>query len=75
VTARYEAEVDQQLCTGAQLCVATAPGHFEYDDEVFASRGPAGPVAAEERIRLAAEACPVEAITLRDADTGERLFP
>jgi ferredoxin len=75
VTARYEAEVDQHTCTGAQLCVATAPDHFVYDDEVFASRGPDGPVDAEERLRLAAEACPVEAITLRDADTGERLFP
>jgi ferredoxin len=75
VSTRYEAEVDQTVCTGAQLCVATAPDHFAYDDEVFASRGPSGPVDADERVRLAAEACPVEAITLRDADTGEQLFP
>lgn len=72
---RVEVEVDPDLCTGAQMCGATAPDTFTYDDEAFTSRGPAGPVPFDERIRDAVESCPVEAITMRDADTGEQLFP
>lgn len=57
------------------MCGAFAPDTFAYDEEAFTSRGPAGPVPFEEHIRDAVEACPVEAITMRDADTGEHLFP
>lgn len=71
---RYEADVDPQVCTAAQMCVSVAPDHFVFDDEAGVSRFPGGP-ADDEAILDAAEMCPVEAITVRDVDTGEQLYP
>lgn len=72
--ARYKAEVDPDLCTAAQMCVSTAPHAFAFDEDAFVSRAGDGPFDDDD-VRLAAESCPVEAITLFDAETGEQLFP
>ena len=56
------------------MCEAIAPEVFRLNDnrqsEVV---DPAGD--AEEKILEAAENCPVSAIFVEDAETGERLFP
>lgn len=68
-------EVDPDVCTGSQLCVAIAPDHFAYDADEGISRATASPAEDTEAVLDAAENCPVEAIIVRDAGTGEQLFP
>jgi ferredoxin len=67
---RWVVAVDKNTCIGSAVCVGTAPGQFELDE-----RQRSGPVTAEidpdEAVRDAAASCPVEAISLVDADTGE----
>ncbi|MBP9747865.1 ferredoxin [Patescibacteria group bacterium] len=65
--------VDRDLCIGAAPCVTVAPGVFQLDDEnkayVVDENG-----ADAETILLAAQACPVQAIILHDAD-GNQIYP
>jgi ferredoxin len=67
---RWHVAVDKGTCIGSAICVGTAPGRFELD-----AQQRSGPVAAQiapnEAVRDAAASCPVEAISLVDADTGE----
>lgn len=71
---RYEAEVDPEVCTAAQMCVSIAPETFVFDADAGVSRAQGGP-SEDEGVLDAAEMCPVEAIIVRDADTGEQLHP
>ncbi len=74
MTRRLRIAVDHGLCVGNAMCVATAPGVFVHDENRQSQvRDPAGGTA--EKILEAAANCPVRAITVVDADTGERLFP
>jgi ferredoxin len=70
VMTRWVITVDKSTCIGSAVCVGTAPGRFALD-----KRQRSGPVQAEitpdETVRDAAACCPVEAISLADADTGE----
>ena len=65
--------VDREKCQGIGACVGAAPDVFEIDKE-----GKAIVINAEgtddETILLAAEACPVEAITVFDEE-GEQVYP
>ncbi len=65
--------VDRQKCQGIGACVGAAPDVFEVDAE-----GKAVVIDAEgadsDTILLAAEACPLEAITIFD-DEGEQAYP
>jgi len=71
---RLRITVDQNKCVGSTTCVHTARGVFALDDSNKSSVvNPAGNTA--EKILEAAEGCPVSAITVEDAETGERLFP
>ncbi|MFE0137555.1 ferredoxin [Streptomyces sp. NPDC059037] len=69
----WRIEVDRRLCAGTGLCLGTASGHMSLD------RGRARPVEAlvapDQSVADAAATCPMEAITLRDAATGEILAP
>lgn len=77
--------IDQAECLGAMSCVQMAPSVFAYDTSwsgSFRKRAePLGMMEVEEgtvnaeTLRLAAEACPYAAITVRDAETGEQLYP
>ena len=66
--------VDHNVCVGNAMCESIAPKVFQLNDnrqsEVV---NPAGDT--EEKILEAAENCPVSAIFVEDAATGERLFP
>jgi ferredoxin len=66
--------VDHNLCVGNGTCLTIAARVFahnaERQSEVVDPRGD-----SEEKILEAAENCPVSAIHVEDAETGERLFP
>jgi ferredoxin len=67
-------EIDRELCYGFGDCVASAPDVFELDDDEKAVvTDPNG--ASREDLADAAENCPVMAITIREASTGEQVFP
>jgi ferredoxin len=67
-------EIDRELCYGFGDCVSSAPGVFELDDEEKAVViDPNG--AAHDDLVDAAANCPVNAITITDAKTGETVFP
>ena len=69
---RLTVTVDHDLCVGNGTCLRLAPGVFAHNgarqSEVI---DPAG--AAESVILKAASSCPVGAIRVADAETGERL--
>jgi ferredoxin len=62
--------VDKSTCIGSAVCVGTAPGRFALDDSQR-SYPVATEIAPDQAVRDAAASCPVEAISLLDADTGE----
>ena len=67
---RWIITVDKATCIGSAVCVGTAPGRFALDERQRS--GPVHPeIAPDEAVRDAAASCPVEAIRLVDADTGE----
>ena len=66
--------VDHNLCVGNSMCETLAPKVFVLnDDRQSEAVNPDGDT--EENILEAAENCPVTAITVVDAETGEQLFP
>ena len=66
--------VDHDICVGNAMCITIATKAFELNDERQAvGANPDGD--PEEVILEAAENCPVAAITVTDADSGEQLFP
>ena len=61
-------------CIGAGMCRRTAPAVFGADDQrqaVVLAR----PVEESDPVWEALDSCPVEALSARDATTGESLFP
>jgi ferredoxin len=66
--------VDKDACVGNAMCEAIAPKVFRLNDNRQSEvADPAGDTV--EKILEAAENCPVSAIFVEDAETGERLFP
>lgn len=66
-------DVDRQVCIGSGLCAALAPDHFQLSGGRSAAvRRDAD---ADEAVLDAADSCPVEAILVRHAATGEVLAP
>ena len=71
---KIKVSVDHDICVGNAMCITIATKAFELNEERQAvSANPDGDT--EELILEAAENCPVAAITVVDADTGEKLFP
>ncbi|MBI2443789.1 MAG: ferredoxin [Candidatus Magasanikbacteria bacterium] len=65
--------IDRQQCIGAGSCVAVAPGVFQLDKDNLAYI--VDPEAAnEDDLLLAAQSCPVLAISLYD-EAGNKIFP
>ena len=65
--------VDLDLCQGVGNCVAIAPGVFKLNKQNKAIATNIESIS-EEKIREAAESCPLDAIILQD-DEGEQLYP
>ena len=66
--------VDHNVCVGNAMCETFAPNVFRLNDNRQSEAvDPAGDRV--DKVLEAAENCPVCAITVEDADTGEQLFP
>jgi ferredoxin len=66
--------VDPQICVGNTMCETIATNTFRLNEKRQSEAvNPEGD--SEETILEAAENCPVSAIFVEDAETGERLFP
>jgi ferredoxin len=70
---RWNLEIDHTRCVGSGMCAGVAPEYFTIVGEV--SRPVAATVTADDTVMAAAECCPMEAIAVTEASTGERLFP
>ena len=66
--------IDHATCVGNAMCEAIAPKVFRLNENRQSEAvDPAGDTV--EKILEAAENCPVSAIFVEDAETGEQLFP
>jgi ferredoxin len=71
---KYKIVVDKNACIGAAPCVAIAGGVFQLDEEGKAYVvDPNG--ADDETILMAAQSCPVKAISIFDQETGKQIYP
>lgn len=71
---KLKVSVDHHACVGNAMCESIAPKAFRLNDDRQSEV--VNPMAnTEAEILEAAENCPVSAIIVEDADTGERLFP
>ena len=66
--------VDHNLCVGNAMCETFAPKVFILNDD-RQSEAVDPDADTGENILESAENCPVGAITVVDAETGESLFP
>ncbi|POX36986.1 ferredoxin [Streptomyces sp. Ru73] len=71
---RWQVEVDRGVCIGSGLCAGAAPERFRLDS-ARQSHPVTDQVDAGEAVLAAAESCPVEAILITEADSGESVFP
>ena len=61
-------QIDREACMGSGNCSFWAPGVFDLDDDGIAIViDPTG--APDDKIVLAAQGCPTQAITILDGDT------
>lgn len=73
MTRKLEITVDKTRCVSNQMCMQYAPGVFGPDENGQARVvDPNG--GSEEEILEAGYNCPVAAIDVRDADSGEDLL-
>lgn len=66
---QWRIAVDRRTCVGSGMCAALAPEHFRLEEN--RSRPVRELADPDDRVIDAAESCPTEAITVRDA--GGRL--
>ena len=67
---KVRVHIDEDACLAYGDCAELAPEAFEVDDVAHL----VGPAPLRQLVD-AARACPSEAITLIDAETGERIAP
>ncbi len=74
---KYLIEIERNKCISVGNCVAIAEDIFALDDEQIAvMTDPKTPIASDdETILMAARSCPTQAIIIKDAETGEQIFP
>jgi len=71
---KLRVRVDHLLCVGNAMCETFASNVFQLNDNRQSEAvNPDGD--SEEKILEAAENCPMSAIIVEDAETGEQLFP
>jgi ferredoxin len=61
-----KAIVDSDICTGCGECADICPEVFEMVKAISRVKVTPAPAAEEETCRAAANACPVEAVTIQD---------
>jgi ferredoxin len=67
----YRAEIDRDLCSGFASCVEDAPEIFKLDDSGKATV--LVDATDDKRVLNAAGDCPMSAISVFDAGSGERV--
>jgi ferredoxin len=81
---RLSVGVDQDLCMGAESCVAIAPEVFALDENQLGRRTSTEPLGMRDveegtvesdRIIRAAKSCPYKAIRVRDEKTDDQVAP
>jgi ferredoxin len=70
---RWRIAVDGDTCIGSGMCASIAPNRFRLEGST--SRPLVELIGEEEGVIDAAESCPVEAISVRNAETGELIAP
>jgi ferredoxin len=74
MTRKLRISIAHNICVGNAMCTTIAPDVFQLNEARRSEAvNPAGDTV--EQILEAAEYCPVSAITVEDADSGEQLFP
>jgi ferredoxin len=58
--------VDKEACVGDETCVSICPEVFKMEDDVATTTMEDVPPDLQDACREAADACPVEAITVED---------
>jgi len=73
---KYIIEYHRDMCISAGSCAAIGPNTFKMDDEnkAIMINGESGP-DSDENVLAAAQSCPVMAIVIKDAQTGEQVYP
>ncbi|MFF2625457.1 ferredoxin [Kitasatospora griseola] len=72
-TTRWRLEADHHSCAGTGICAGIAPDHFRVvDGRTVLSAEETRP---DETLRDAVESCPMEALRILDADSGEVVAP
>jgi len=72
--AKYHIVIDRDACVSDKLCIDRAPDVFEADDEdkpIVKDPNTEWP----ENLVWLAKNCPVEALTIIDAETGKKVWP
>ncbi|MGW6837419.1 ferredoxin [Streptomyces sp. NPDC054949] len=64
---KWTVRADRQLCMGSGMCAAVAPEVFTMEDEHASVRTPE--TDEDARVLDAADICPAQAITVREAGT------
>ena len=72
--AGFTVRIDRLLCVGFGDCIEAAPDVFVFDDEGIATFVTPAPEPEPDRLRAACDICPVDALTLLDAD-GAQVVP
>lgn len=71
---KLKISVDHNVCVGNAMCETFASNTFALNENrQSVVKNPEGD--SEDKVLEAAENCPVSAITVLDAETGEQLFP
>ncbi|HAZ29239.1 TPA: ferredoxin [candidate division WWE3 bacterium] len=66
--------VDRKTCIGAATCIVVSPKGFDLDSENIAVVQPGALDLDQNELLMAAQSCPVLAITLLDED-GNQIYP
>ncbi len=76
--AQLSIAINQKKCVGSTMCVQISPKVFALNEKrqaVVANPNPSPNATTLLSIKEAAEGCPMMAITVKDAETGESIFP
>lgn len=70
---RWRISVDKGTCIGSAVCAGTLPNRFKIVDDKSVPVDEV--IEPDDEVLGAAESCPMEAILVTDARTGEVLAP